>query len=176
MVSRFFKFSLVIFSLFIFSDTCAQEKKEFHYYRLVNTTGTISPGFRTSDGATTMSLHGFFEFFLQDKVSWRGDAFYYMGEQKKPLSIANNSTLKWGAFYHFHKPTSKLDLYLGFQPGLNFVQPVTQRIDGSDQYHTLKAVPVISGVSGVNFHFGKVFNMFLEGTNLEFQGDWDFTL
>jgi hypothetical protein len=141
----------------------AQEEKEFHYKGLVNTMGTIAPGFRISDGTMTMSLHGYLEYFMEDYVSWRGDGFYYMGEQKKPASIYQNSTVKWGAFYHFHEPQSKLDFYVGMQPGLSFIQPMEKR-DNKTYFYPYKVAPAFSGVTGLNFHFGKFFNMFIEGT------------
>jgi hypothetical protein len=159
------KHSKIFFFLFLcFSFCVSAQQKDFYYKGLVKTTGTIAPGFRVSDGELTMSLHGYLEYFMEEHVSWRGDGFYYMGEQEKPISIYKNSTLKWGAFYHFHKPKRRLDLYVGLQPGLNFVQPVVQDADDRDYYYKLQVVPVASGVAGLNFHFGDFFNMFIEGT------------
>ncbi len=170
MVSRW-KISVIIFFISVCSFI-AQEKKDFHYKGLLNVTGTIAPGFRLSDGATTMSLHGYLEYFMEENVSWRGDGFYYMGEQRKPASLYRNSTLKWGAFYHFHKPTGKLDFYLGFQPGVNFIQPMDQR-DGKNFFYKTKVAPAYSGVGGLNFHFSTWFNMFIEATYIgsRYMGD-----
>jgi hypothetical protein len=85
-----------------------------------------------------------------------------MGEQKKPSTLYQNSTVKWGPFYHFHK--KRLDYYVGIQPGVNFVQPQGQDANGNDYYYQFAVVPVVSPVTGLNFHFGRFFNMFLEGT------------
>lgn len=155
---------IALAALFICSNIIAQQKKEFHYHHLLSAMGTISPGIKVSDGAMTMSLHGYLEFFMDDYVSWRGDGFYFMGEQKKPAGLYQNSTLKWGPFYHFHKPNGKLDFYVGMQPGVNFVQPMGQDINGRDYYYKFKVVPAFSGVTGMNYHFGRIFNMFIEGT------------
>jgi hypothetical protein len=168
MVSMKSRFVPLYFSLFIFlipvCFTAQQnEPKNFHYNGLINASATISPGFLLNrGGATTMSIHGFLEFFPEDKISLRGDGFYFVGEQKKPAALYQNSTLKFGGFYHTAK--NRFDAYIGFQPGVNFVQPVGQDINGNDFYYTFKIAPVISGVAGMNYHFGKLFNMFLETT------------
>src|SRR4051812_31890455 len=109
-------------TLIIYSQ---EQKHPFYYNKLIKTTGTISPGIMFATGRTTAYFHGFLEFFPEDRVSFRGDIFYFKGEQEKPGTLDQNSTLKWGLFYHWHKK-KKFDYYMGIQPGLNFVQPKGQ--------------------------------------------------
>ena len=155
--------SFVFCAVFIFNGVAQDEKPDKYIYNgLIKTTGTISPGLLVSSGKTTLSFHGFLEFFPEDKTSWRGDIFYFMGEQKKPSSLYQNSTLKWGPFYHFHK--KRLDYYIGLQPGFNFVQPQGQDANGADYYYAFKTIPIISPVTGFSFNFSKYFDAFLEGT------------
>jgi hypothetical protein len=165
-------FKKIVVAILLLSGFVKAQKSEFHYQGIIKATATISPGKLLSSGATTMSLHGFLEYFPEDKISLRGDSYYFLGIQEKPSYLYQNSTMKFGGLYHWHTK-KRTDFYVGLQSGLNFAQPMGQDANGKDYYYKFKIAPVISPLTGVTVYFGKLFNVFLEASYIQgrYMGD-----
>lgn len=121
---------------------------------LVRAQGTISPGWTIADGNTNLYLQGDMEYFLQDKVTLKGDISYFIGTVGDGY-LKHNHSLFFGAQYHF--PVKRFDPYIGFHPGVSFVQatnPIasTPEIDVTYSESVMKASPAISVATGFNFY------------------------
>lgn len=144
----------------------------FNYRHMLKASATLSPGFMLGQSQNNIYVNGHLEYFAEERVSLRGDGFWFTGAQQKPQLLKENSTLLFGGLYHFHK--NRLDLFAGLQTGMGFTRPTDTQ---SSQLNTsgaasvssqatesykLKAIPVISPVTGVTFYAGKYVNFFLE--------------
>jgi outer membrane protein W len=121
---------------------------------LVRAQATISPGWTLADGMTNIYLQGDMEYYLQDKVSVKGDVSFFLGTQGNGY-LKHNHSLFFGAQYHF--PYKRFDPYIGLHPGVSLVQvsnPTmpTPEIDVAIGQSDLKASPAISVGTGFNFY------------------------
>src|SRR5688500_4741322 len=107
------KVKLIICFLLSVFTMCAQEK-EFKTKGMLKATSTISPGFMLGQTRTNIYLAGELEYFIEEKVSVRGDGFWYLGSQQNPDLLRQNSSVYWGAAYHIKK--KRTDFFVGLQP------------------------------------------------------------
>ncbi len=121
---------------------------------LVRAQMTISPGWTIADGNTNLYLQGDMEYFLQDKISLKGDISYFLDTQGDGY-LKHNHSLFFGAQYHF--PYKRFDPYIGFHPGVSLIQAKNPTI-GTDEnpveysVSNLKASPAISVATGFNYY------------------------
>jgi hypothetical protein len=121
---------------------------------LVRAQGTISPGWTIADGNTNLYLQGDLEYFLQDKVSLKGDISYFIGTVGTKY-LKHNHSLFFGAQYHF--PYKRFDPYIGLHPGASLVQARnpnqgTPEIDVLYAESNMKVSPAVSVSTGFNFY------------------------
>lgn len=121
---------------------------------LVRAQGTISPGWTIADGNTNLYLQGDMEYFLQNKVTLKGDISYFLGTVGDGY-LKHNHSLFFGAQYHF--PYKRFDPYIGFHPGASLVQArnpalSTPETDVVQLESKLKVSPAISVSTGFNFY------------------------
>jgi hypothetical protein len=162
--------ALILF-LFIGARVLAQDSS-FVYKHVLKASATLCPGFMFNQAQTNIYVHGHLEFFPEEKVSLRGDGFWFTGAQQKPSLFKQNSTLLFGALMHAHR--GRVDGFIGLQTGMSFTQPentysdyvlITSTGTTTTQMATiykLKALPVFSPFAGVTFYPGKYVNFFLE--------------
>lgn len=143
----------------------------FRYQSILKGDATISPGYLLNSPQTNIYINGTLEYFTQDRVSLRGEGFLFVGSQNKPALMKENSSLLYGAAYHFHK--NRLDFFVGMEVGASAAKPNDVLIDttGSSGYVTIsksytqtfdyKILPVISPVAGITFYPSNYFNFFL---------------
>jgi hypothetical protein len=161
-------FTFLLFSAEIF----AQEENAFVYKNMLKATATLAPGYMFSQTQTNIYVHGHLEYFPEEKISLRGDVFWFVGAQQKPQLLSANNTLLFGGLYHMHK--NRFDFFIGMQTGMGFTKPADTNYDiynvngssytltqGTNSY-TLKALPVLSPFTGITFYPGKYVNFFLE--------------
>lgn len=166
------KRSLLVVFLVLSAIVFAQEEKAFLYKYMLKANATLCPGFMLGQTQNNIYVHGYLEYFPEEKVSLRGDGFWFTGAQQKPSLLKQNSSLFFGGLYHFHK--SRFDYFIGLQAGMGFAQPgsnyqqttstvgvVTTVVYDTANY-ALKAIPLISPVTGITFYPGKYVNFFLE--------------
>lgn len=98
---------------------------------LLRASGSISPGFLLDQGSTNIYLGGKLEYFTEDRVSFRGEGFWYMGSQQKPALLEQNSQIAFGPF--LHSVHGRLDLSAGVEAGISLAHPTNRWV------HILKA-------------------------------------
>ncbi len=136
---------------------------------MLKASATLAPGYMLAQAQTNIYVHGHLEYFPEEKVSLRGDIFWFNGAQQKPSLLNQNSTLLFGGLYHMHK--NRLDYFIGLQTGMSLTKPSDTYYDSVDLYgtitqftnsYTAKALPLISPFTGITFYPGKYVNFFLE--------------
>lgn len=155
MVTRFWKL-LSVFCLFI-NVSVAQDENNFAKTGLLKATATISPGFMLNHPITNIYVSGELEYFLQNKVSVRGDGLWYRDSQESIPLLNQNSLVYFGALYHFSK--KKHDLFIGLQPGFSISQP--NDTDTAGIQYTIRINPSISLIAGYTFYVWDYCNFFI---------------
>jgi len=168
MVKRLALFILLLSGTFV----CAQKDSLFKYRGMLKGSATLAPGFMLAQAQTNIYVHGHLEYFPEEKVSLRGEGFWFTGAQQKPALLKENSSLLFGGLYHFHK--NRFDYFIGLQTGVGFTKPADTYYDiitltgssytiaqGTISYN-LKVSPLISPFTGITFYPGKYVNFFLE--------------
>lgn len=132
---------------------------------LIRAHGTISPGYMTDGGYLQIYLHGAIEYYVDDRISLRGEGYYFLKSGSKYPWLQNHSVFSGASF---HKMTrTHFDPYIGLQPGINISQlafggpcalnPCLVQDEGFTKLN-----PVISPLAGFNYYFEKVFHLFGE--------------
>lgn len=105
-------------------------------------------------------IHGDLEYYTSNKISIRGESYFFMNGLKGDRIFAYNHSTFTGINYHF--PTrNKIDPYIGFQPGLAMSQKAIDTEElGSESYRNTIYSPLFSGLVGVNFYADKFFHVF----------------
>jgi len=165
MVKRLALFILLLWGTLVY----AQQDSLFKYRGMLKGSATLAPGFMMAQTQTNIYVHGHLEYFPEEKVSLRGEGFWFTGAQQKPALLKENSSFLFGGLYHFHK--NRFDYFIGLQTGMAFTQPsdtvdvsipttgMTLRIKKTFE---MKATPIISPFTGITFYPGKYVNFFLE--------------
>lgn len=136
--------------------------QEFDRTGLLRTSLTIAPGLQVNTGISMIYLHGFLEYFPEEKVSIRGNGYYCVDSWAEDSRIAMNHTLSFGCMYH--PVPGRIDPYAGIEPALLFVKIRNDR-------QTFVAVPPVAGVvpgmgltAGCSYFVSRYFNFFAQGT------------
>lgn len=137
----------------------AQENLSFVRKGLLKATGTISPSFMLNHNINNIYVSGELEYFLENKISVKGDCFWYRDSQQDIPLLKQNSMIFFGALYHFSK--SKHDLFIGIQPAAMLSQP--NRVDTSLMIYPMQINPGISVIVGYTFYVWDYCNFFLNG-------------
>lgn len=178
MYKQFFIFLLALLSC---PALAQKDTSQYIHKHLLRAQSTISPGFLLQPRANNIYIHGNLEYYLDEKISLRGDGFYFVSAVSSLEYFKMNHSLFSGASYHF-KTKSHFDPYLGIQPGL----AITQAIYNPCPEGAVCILPVIaqeqpsvnpllSGVIGFNYYAQRIFHIFGEaryvhGNNLSPQG------
>lgn len=138
--------------------TVAQDSTMFRGAGLLRGSAAISPGFSLDRSMTNIYVNGKLEYFTDDRLSFRGESFWYIDSQRKPAFLAQNSQIAAGPFYHWGR--GRLDAALGFEAGISFAQP--RRPVAAVEYEDLRAVPSISLCAGLTYTVWDYFHFFLD--------------
>jgi hypothetical protein len=161
------RFFLFLFLLFFVADINAQKDSAYQYPGILKATATITPGFLLNKNQTNIYINGELEYFADDKISIRGDGFWMVGTQQKNALLQQNSSVFFGALYHFHK--NRFDYFIGLQPGLSITKPTeaTQSLNqppvlvNAKTDYDYKLLPNFSPITGITFYVSDYFNFFL---------------
>jgi len=149
---------ILVFSLFLIVSTFTFGADNFVRAGLLKTSLTISPGYLLQRNCNNIYLNGESEYFAEDRISLRGDAFFYSGSQTKPELMDINHHVLFGVFYHF--PCKQFDFYSGIQPGITIARPLPPFSYLDYVYPETKALPTLSVMTGVTFYLFDYFNFF----------------
>lgn len=154
MVSRI---TLTILLLAAFR-TQAQDEAPVAEPMLVRGSVAISPGFMTQRPLTNIYVVGKLEVFADERISWRGEGLWYIGNQQDSPLLEQNSQITFGPFVHFtHK---RLDFALGIEPGVALTRP------GMDSTFLepapLRVIPNMALCGGLTFAVWDYFQFFID--------------
>ncbi|MBK8367226.1 MAG: hypothetical protein IPL10_07350 [Bacteroidetes bacterium] len=147
---------------FISVDVSAQENEAFVRKGLLKATATISPSFMLNRNINNIYVSGELEYFLEKKISVRGDCFWYRDSQQDIPFLKENSMIFFGALYHFSK--KKHDLFIGIQPAAILSQP--NILDTSLVNYPSQINPGISLIAGYTFYVWNYCNFFINARYL----------
>ncbi|MGZ3900035.1 MAG: hypothetical protein ACXVNQ_06715 [Bacteroidia bacterium] len=125
---------------------------------LVRLMGTISTSKMLNNKESGFYLHGNLEIYFNKRVSFCGDAYYFLNAQKGNSYFDMNHNIFYGLLWHFTKKSN--DLYVGIQPGIAITKLKTNQVDMVVTQTGIN--PVFSSVIGYNFYVNKFFNFFLQ--------------
>src|ERR1700758_3229712 len=97
------------------------DSTKFRYSSVLKGDATISPGYLMNTTQTNIYINGSLEYFPEDKISLRGESFAFVGAQQKTALLNQNSSLMFGACYHFHK--NRFDFFVGLETGVSLTKP-----------------------------------------------------
>lgn len=140
----------------------AQDNAPFVRKGLLKATATISPSFMLNHNINNIYVSGELEYFLENKISVRGDCFWYRDSQQDIPFLKQNSMILFGALYHFSK--RKHDLFIGIQPAVVLSQP--NMLDTALTNYPVQINPGISVVAGYTFYVWDYCNFFLNARYL----------
>jgi len=87
---------------------------------LITASGAITPGFMVQQPYTNIYVSGQIAWYAEERISFRGQASWFVDSQQSPALLKRNDQVSAGMFYHFGK--DRLDLNVGFEPGISFAQ------------------------------------------------------
>jgi len=164
---------VILFSLLLIGNLCAQDSTKFRYQSVLKGTATISPGYLLNTTQTNIYINGDLEYFPEEHVSLRGESFVFVGAQQKPALLQQNSCILFGGLYHFHK--NRFDYFIGLETGVSITKPNDVLLDSIvigrrgfvynsgpvTETYNYKILPLISPVTGITFYVSNYFNFFL---------------
>lgn len=151
--------NIIIMTLFLPLFLSAQETPtDIAQKGLLRATGTISFGGMTKHEQTNIYIHGVTEYFVSNKITARGDIYYYLKSGNKQMLNLNHQLFA-GASYHFNTQHHFVP-YVGFQPGIALTQDDFITIN---QENNVEVSPLISAVAGFNFYASSWFHLFIDG-------------
>lgn len=144
----------LIFSAFV---SFAQDERDWK----IKTALSFAPGILT-EKTYSLQLQGYLS-FLQEKIEWRGEAFYFLNSFGNRPRFSMNHQIFTGAFYHFTE--NSFQPYVGFQPGIAISQSSeygTLNAQTQELEYKIAANPVGSVAGGFDFFGEKLFFLFVE--------------
>jgi len=127
----------------------------------IKTALSFAPGLLT-EKTYSLQLQGYLG-FMQQKIEWRGEAFYFLNSFGDRPRFSMNHQLYMGAFYHFTE--TAFQPYVGFQPGIALSQSLEYgSLNATTQELEYKKTinPVGSIAGGFDFFGEKFFFLFFE--------------
>ena len=162
---------LILFSFLITLSSFAQEgDSQFIHKYLLRADASIVAGYMYKEGFNTVSVNGNLEYYIDSKVSIRGDCKYLLGCSgltSDTLRLKDNHSILLGTVFHF-KTTSHFDPYFILQPGFAYTSSYKAAgTTGADQTTIVTNYkPVISPLGtaglGFNYYFPRFAHLFVE--------------
>lgn len=169
-----FKMLKQIFILLIicasFQSNAQQEEAQFIHKHLVRADASIVAGVLFKDNINNVHVNGNLEYYLDTKISVRGDCNYMLGSSGltiDSMGLKDNHSVMLGAVYHFHT-NNHFDPYFILQPGFAYTSSYNGRYSAlsQDNTKTIYYKPVISPLAtaglGFNYYFQRFAHLFLE--------------
>jgi hypothetical protein len=147
---------IVLYLPLLVARVHAQAEQPFPRAGLLKFTATICPALLIDAGTTNIHVGGGAEYFAEDRISFKGETFWFLDGQQKDAPLQQNSQLSFGP--QFHHMTGRLDLSAGFAPGLSLSRPNTTAEVAAPP---LKLLPNVSISGGVTFYVWDYMHFFL---------------
>lgn len=169
MLKKIFIILSLLFSSFVYSQI---ESQQYIHKYLVRVDGSIVPGFMFKDNLSNVYLNGNGEYYLDNKVSMRGDINYMVGStglSNDSIGLKNNHSIMVGPVFHFHT-NGHFDPYFIIQPGIAYTSSFRQTYMGNVINDANKITTSYKGVLsplgslgfGFNYYFQRFAHLFFE--------------
>ncbi|MBL4668784.1 MAG: hypothetical protein JKY30_05920 [Flavobacteriales bacterium] len=120
---------------------------------LLRTQGTFSFGSLLDIKETGIYLNGNLEYYINQKISGRGDLYYHLKSTDNSLLKINHQLFSGGS-YHINLG-KEFDPYIGLQPGIALTQH-------SFYDRTTNLTPLLSSLIGFNYYAENWFHLFFD--------------
>jgi hypothetical protein len=148
----------VIVILCSFFSLRSQER--FSTDGFLRATATFAVGSPLASASSHAYIKGELEYYVNENWSVRGDSYFKVGELAQKREFNDYHSTFAGLVYHWLKPESKIDLYTGLQPGINWSESLT--IVGENTFASKRSLdPVISWLGGCNLYATHYFHAFV---------------
>lgn len=132
------------------------QEQPFAARGLYLSTASIGPGFMLNEPLTNIYVTGDARYFLEDRITLDGSLAWFVGSQQDSSMLLQNSRLSFGPAYHWAK--GRMDLGLGFLPGVSFAQVDGEAPDAAAL--PLKALPHLSLNGSATYYVWKYMHFF----------------
>jgi len=152
---------------FLFCLTAGNSFGQISKTHGVRVMSTLSPGYMFEIKETVSSLSGDLEFYLNEKVSIKGEGSIFLSSFASQSRVNDNSQLFGGINYHFTE-NKKADVFLGMQPGVSFFK--LNNLNQEPEINTNpEVIPLISFSGGLNYYVGSIFHFFIHARYIQGQ-------
>lgn len=168
MSKRSFIFILLLCKFY--ASSAQQVEAQFIHKYLVRADASIIAGVLFKDNINNVHVNGNLEYYLDNKISVRGDCNYMLGSNGltiDSMGLKDNHSVMLGVVYHFHT-SNHIDPYFILQPGFAYTSSYNDRYSSlsQDNAKTIYYKPVISPLAtagfGFNYYFQRFAHLFLE--------------
>lgn len=135
---------------------------------LFRASASISPSFMLGNDSRNIYLSGFAEYYSNEKISIRGDSFWFIDGQEDFAFFEQAIRTNFGMFFHYGK--KNFELNIGIQPGLSVLRknPYEVGINTfAPLYEKTRMVPSIALTTGCNLYVWKYFNFYASITYIQ---------
>ncbi len=162
--------------LFITSTLFSQTKEQYIFKHLIRADASIVSGYMYKDGIRNVYVNGNAEYYIDNKISVRGDANFLLGSSelsKNYIGFKDNHSIGLGLVYHL-KTKNHFDPYFIFQPSIAYSSsyldvnkaPHVMNADGTYPTNNIYYSPVLSPLAtcglGFNYYFQRFAHLFME--------------
>jgi hypothetical protein len=164
------KLSILILACLSVAGFAQQEEEQFIHKHLVRADASIVAGVLLKDNINCVHVNGNLEYYLDNKISVRGDCNYMLGSNgltADSMGLKDNHSVMLGAAYHF-QTNNHFDPYFILQPGFAYTSSYNARYStlSPDNTKNIYYKPVISPLAtaglGFNYYFQRFAHLFLE--------------
>lgn len=166
-------FFIIPLLFYVFVLPAQNQDSQFIHKHLIRADASIVKGYLLTEDFQTVHLNGNAEYYMDNKVSIRGDANYMLGSSginADSIGLENNISVLLGASYHFHT-NGHFDPYFILQPGIAYTSSYKELMQ--PPYNIVPSGPIrknYGGVMspigtlgfGVNYYFQRFAHLFLE--------------
>jgi hypothetical protein len=135
-----------------------KESKELIHKGLLSAQATIAPSYMFADKTGYFYLNGGMEWYMNKKISFAGELYYFLGAQGQRNSFDYNHNVFFGASRHFVKKNN--DFFLGLQPGVAFLKIKASTFNLAETKTGID--PLVSVIGGYNYFVNNVFHFFVQ--------------
>jgi hypothetical protein len=144
-----------------------QQDGQYIHKHLVRSDASIVSGYMFNENIKNVYLNGNLEYYMDNKVSIRGDANYLLGSNglsNDSAGLKDNSSVMLGAVFHMNSK-GYFDSYFILQPGIAYTSSYLQNNSGEQmnrKYYPGVLSPLGSAGVGFNYYFQRFAHLFLE--------------
>lgn len=154
---------LVLTATCSFAQADTSKETTFIHKGILAGVGTVGVGKMLLHPIANVYVTGSLEYYAEQRVSIRGDAYFFINSVSNNSPLKQNSSIYFGAYYHFPvygRVGRYFDPLIGVQPGLAIVRTdlgANDHINGVADPGA--AEPIASAITGFNFFGEKWFHI-----------------